>query len=222
MTVDVPPYRLSGVVYGTLLNHRSALAALGAKLGQPPYHAPPRAPVLYVKPRNTLARCGDAVEVPAGTAELEAGACLGIVIGRTACRVTEQAAVEHIAGYLIVNDVSIPHPDYYRPSVRSKARDGFCPLGPRVAARGEVPDPDALLVRTYVDGVLVQTMSTADLIRKVARLIADVTEFMTLSPGDVLAAGAAAPAPRVRAGQTVAIEAENLGTLTNPFVAAAA
>ena len=235
--VDVAPFRLSGTVYGTLLNHRSALAAIQDKLALPPYNAPPRAPVLYVKPRNTLAMCGDAVEVPAAighataqaahaavaaevaAAELEAAACLGIVIGRTACRVSEDRALDHVAGFLIVNDVSIPHANYYRPSVRYKARDGFCPLGPRVTARARVADPDALVLRTYVDGVLVQTMSTADLIRSVARLVADVTEFMTLAPGDVLAAGAAAPAPRVRAGQTVAIEAEPLGTLTNPFVA---
>jgi 5-oxopent-3-ene-1,2,5-tricarboxylate decarboxylase/2-hydroxyhepta-2,4-diene-1,7-dioate isomerase len=65
-------------------------------------------------------------------------------------------------------------------------------------------------------------MNTADLVRPVARLLADVTEFMTLAPGDVLAAGAAAPAPRVRAGQTVVIETDDLGTLSNPFVAAGA
>lgn len=219
---DVAPFRLSGTVYGTLLNHKSALAALGDKAGAPPYKAPPRAPVLYVKPRNTLAICGDTVEVPASAAELEAAACLGIVVGRTACKVSEANGLDHIAGFLMVNDVSIPHPNYYRPSVRYKARDGYCPLGPRVTARALIADPDALTIRTYVDGALVQTFSTADLIRSVARLLADVTEFMTLAPGDVLAVGAAAPAPRVRAGQTVVIEADGLGTLSNPFAAAGA
>jgi 5-oxopent-3-ene-1,2,5-tricarboxylate decarboxylase/2-hydroxyhepta-2,4-diene-1,7-dioate isomerase len=223
--MDVAPFGLSGTVYGTLLNHRTALAALEGKMTLPPYNAPPRAPVMYLKPRNTLAACGDTVEVPAaepGTAaELEAAACLGVVIGRTACHVSEAAALDHVAGFLIVNDVSIPHPDYYRPSVRYKARDGFCPLGPRVTARALVANPDALVIRTFLDGILVQIMSTADLIRPLARLLADVTEFMTLAPGDVLAAGAAAPAPRVRAGQTVVIEADALGRLTNRFVGAA-
>ncbi len=224
---DVAPFKLSGTVYGTLLNHRSALAAVAREMGRPPYNAPPRAPVLYVKPRNTLARCGDPVEVPPAAsepdaAELEVGACLGIVIGRTACNVPEAEGLDYVAGYLIVNDVSIPHPNYYRPSIRYKARDGFCPLGPRVAARAEVADPNALTIRTYIDGTLMQTMSTADSIRSVARLLSDVSEFMTLAPGDVLAAGAAAPAPRVRAGQVVSIEAGALGTLTNPFVAQAA
>ncbi|MGP0056033.1 MAG: fumarylacetoacetate hydrolase family protein [Steroidobacteraceae bacterium] len=229
ISMEVAPFRLSGTVYGALLNHRTALAALGERVTLPPYNAPPRAPVLYLKPRNTLALDGDIVEVPAAaagasagaTAELEAAACLGLVIGRTACNVSAAHALDHVAGFLIVNDVSIPHPDYYRPSVRYKARDGFCPLGPRVTARAVIGNPDALVIRTYIDGVLVQTMSTADLIRSAARLIADVTEFMTLAPGDVLAAGAAAPAPRVRAGQTVAIEADALGVLTNRFAGAA-
>ncbi len=224
--VDVAPFRLSGTVYGTLLNHRSALAALDGELALPPYNAPPRAPVLYVKPRNTLAVSGEPVEIPAaasdfGVAELQVAACLGIVIGRTACNVSEAGGLDHVAGYLIVNDVSIPHTNYYRPPVRYNARDGFCPLGPRVTPRARVADPNALTIRTYVDGALAQTMSTADLVRSVARLLADVTEFMTLAPGDVLATGAAAPAPRVRAGQTVAMEADVLGTLSNSFVAGA-
>jgi 5-oxopent-3-ene-1,2,5-tricarboxylate decarboxylase / 2-hydroxyhepta-2,4-diene-1,7-dioate isomerase len=216
---EVPPFALSGTVYGTLLNHRSALDAVAGEAGRAPYHALPRAPVLYLKPRNTLAPGGAPVEIPAAVAELEAAACLGIVIGRTACRVAEAAALDHVAGYLIVNDVSVPHSSYFRPAVRHNARDGFCPLGPRVTPRASVPDPDALIVRTYVDGALAQTAGTAELVRRVARLLADVTEFMTLSPGDVLAAGAAAPAPRVRAGQSVRIEIDGLGVLVNPFVA---
>lgn len=217
---DVPPFNLSGTVYGTLLNHRSALEALEGLLDKPPYHAPPRAPVLYVKPRNALAIDGAPVEMPVAVEELEVGACLGVVIGRTATRVSEGSALDHVAGFLIVNDVSIPHPNYYRPSVRYKAHDGFCPLGPRVIPRERVGSPDALTMRTYVDGVLKQTASTADLIRSVARLITDVTEFMTLAPGDVLATGAASPAPRVRAGQYVSIEVDALGSLANPFVKA--
>jgi len=217
---DVPPYRLSGAVYGALLNHRSALAALGDAASRPPYNAPPIAPVLYIKPRNTLARAGDIVRIPAGTPELEVGACLGVVLGRTACNVAEPLALDYVAGYLIVADVSIPHAGYHRPSVRLKARDGYCPLGPKVTARAAVANPDALSVRTYIDDLLVQTASTADLIRSAAAMLADITEFMTLAPGDVLALGAAGPAPRVRSGQTVRIEIDGLGSLTNAFAAA--
>jgi 5-oxopent-3-ene-1,2,5-tricarboxylate decarboxylase / 2-hydroxyhepta-2,4-diene-1,7-dioate isomerase len=219
---DFPPYRLSGTVYGALLNHRSALAALGAAASQPPYNAPPDAPVLYIKPRNTLAPSGSVVGIPAGTPELEVGASLGVVIGRTACKVAESRALEYVAGYLIVADVSVPHSSYYRPSIRCKARDGYCPLGPAVTARAAVANPDALCIRTYLGDALVQTANTADLIRSAGRLLADVTEFMTLAPGDVLALGAAGPAPRARSAQTVTIDIDGLGSLSMHFMDAAA
>jgi 5-oxopent-3-ene-1,2,5-tricarboxylate decarboxylase/2-hydroxyhepta-2,4-diene-1,7-dioate isomerase len=219
---EVPPYRLSGAVYGTLLNHRSALTALGEAANRPPYNAPPDAPVLYVKPRNTLALQGSVVRIPDGTRELEVGAAVGLVIGRTACKVSEAGALDYVAGYLIVADVSVPHSNYHRPSIRFKARDGYCPLGPAVTARDAVANPDALTIRTYIDDTLVQSASTADLIRPAARLLVDVTEFMTLAPGDVLALGAAGPAPRIRSGQTVTIEIDGLGSLRNPFMDAAA
>lgn len=218
IAVDTAPYRLTGVVYGALLNHRSALAALGDAVNKPPYKAPPRAPVLYLKPRNTLAGTGEVIRVPAGCTELEVAACLGVVIGRAACRIRAADALGYVGGFLIVNDVSVPHESYYRPSVREKARDGFCPMGPAVAAREAIPSPERIVSRTFIDGTLVQSANTQDLIRPVAQLLADVTEFMTLSPGDVLCLGAAAPAPRVRAGQTVTIEMPGLGGLTNRIV----
>jgi len=216
--MDVPPYRLSGVVYGALLNHHTAVQALGDAVSQPPYKGAPRAPVLYIKPRNTLIASGTPVEVPPGVTELEIGGCLGVVVGRPACRLAEAEALDHLAGYLMVNDISVPHLPYYRPSIRFKARDGFCPLGPRVVARAAVASPDALIIRVYVDGQLKQEASTSQLVRPVGRLLAEVTEFMTLSPGDVLAVGVAAPTPRVRAGQRACIEIDGLGRLENTFV----
>jgi 5-oxopent-3-ene-1,2,5-tricarboxylate decarboxylase/2-hydroxyhepta-2,4-diene-1,7-dioate isomerase len=218
MPFPVAPFALSGRVYGVLLNHRTALEAVRAAAAKPPHNGLPKGPVLFIKPRNTLALSGDSVEVPVGEAELEMAAMLGVVIGSTACRIAESQAHEHIAGYVIVNDVSVPHSDYYRPSVRYKARDGFCPLGPRVASAREVGDPDQLAIRTYVDGALVQTTGTSVLVRPAARLLADVTKFMTLAPGDILALGAAAPAPRARTGQTVAIEVDGIGRIENRLV----
>ena len=217
---DVPPFRLSGIVYGSLLNQRDALDAMGDAVDKPPYNAAPRAPILYMKPRNTLVVSGDRVTIPAAAEEVEIGACLGVVIGKTACRVSAVHALDHVAGYLIVNDVSLPHRNFYRPSVRFKAQDGFCPLGPVVTPRVAVADPGALSLRTYVDGVLVQTSTTSTLVRPIPQLLADVTEFMTLAPGDVLAAGVAAGAPRARPGQSVTIEIDGLGALSNFFVRA--
>jgi 5-oxopent-3-ene-1,2,5-tricarboxylate decarboxylase/2-hydroxyhepta-2,4-diene-1,7-dioate isomerase len=209
LELDFAPYRLSGMVYGTLLNHGPAYDALGKAIAQPPYKAAPIAPVLYIKPRNTLAFDGDPVRLPAGTVEVEIGASLGIVIGRTACRLSPDSALTHVAGYVIVNDISVPHPDYYRPSIRYKARDGFCPLG---------RDPNRIEVRISVDGANALRASTDSMRRPVEQLLADVTEFMTLSPGDILTLGAMAPAPRARAGQTVRIEIDGLGALTTPIV----
>jgi 5-oxopent-3-ene-1,2,5-tricarboxylate decarboxylase/2-hydroxyhepta-2,4-diene-1,7-dioate isomerase len=173
---------------------------------------------LYLKPRNTLAADGEPIVVPPGVAELEIGASLGLVIGRPASHLAEVNALEHVAGYLIVNDVSVPHLQYYRPSIPFKARDGFCPLGPRVVSTAAIANPDALTVRIYVDGELKQTATTSELVRPVAKLLADVTDFMTLLPGDVLAVGVASPAPRLRAGQRARIEIDGLGRLENPFV----
>jgi len=207
-----------GTVYGTLLNHADALAALGAAVHEPPYRAPPKAPVLYIKPRNTWVGDGDPIVVPADADELEIGATLGLVIGRAACRVRADEALACVAGYVIVNDVSLPHASYYRPSLRFKARDSFCPIGPFVP-RAAVADPDALAIVVAIDGRVVHRAGTAGLIRPVARLLAEVSDFITLAPGDVLSVGVAAGAPRARAGQRVAIAIDGLGRLENPLLA---
>ena len=206
-----------GTVYGTLLNHRDALAALGPAVDQPPYKAAPKAPILYIKPRNTWIAAGEAIVVPAGVPALEMGATLGLVIGRPACRVSEAEALDFVAGYVIVNDVSMPHASYYRPSLRFKARDSFCPIG-RFVARDAVGSPDALDITVAIDGQVVQRASTAGLIRSAARLLAEVSDFITLAPGDVLSVGVAAGAPQARAGQQVCITIDGLGQLDNPLV----
>lgn len=218
--VHLPP--TLGTVYGSLLNHHDALAALGEQVHAAPYKAPPQAPILYIKPRNTVVGHHVTVVVPAGVAELEMGATLGIVIGRTACKVAAADALQFVAGYTVVNDISVPHASLYRPSMRFKCRDGFCPIGPAVVARALVPTPDALAITVAVDGEVVQRSSTAGLIRPVAQLMADVTEFMTLYPGDVLMVGVAAGAPRARAGQRVTITVQHVGELENTLVSEAA
>jgi 5-oxopent-3-ene-1,2,5-tricarboxylate decarboxylase/2-hydroxyhepta-2,4-diene-1,7-dioate isomerase len=214
------PYRLSGTVYGVLLNHAPALAALGDAVNAAPYKARPLAPVLYLKPRNTLVAAGSACEVPAGIEALQIGANLGIVIGRTACRVRAQEAASFVAGYAIVNDLSVPHENFYRPSVRFKALDGSCLIGTPVP-RARATNPDALAVRVYVDGDLAQRTDTSERIRPMAQLLADITDFMTLAPGDIVLMGTSHGAPSGRAGQRVAIEIDGLGRLEHTLAAAA-
>ncbi len=208
----------TGTVYGTLLNHPSFFTQLGDAVNQPPYKGAPKAPVLFIKPRNTFLTAGEPVEVPAEYPELQAAATVGLVIGRDACALSPANALEHVAGYLIVNDVSVPHTNYYRPSIRFKARDGFCPLGTMVPI-AQVTNADNLAMHTYVDGVLMQATNTNQMLRSSRQLLADVTEFMTLSAGDILCLGSVAEAPRVRAGQVVSIDIERLGRLSNPFIA---
>lgn len=211
---DVAPYRLSGIVVGTLLNHAAALAALGTSVRENPYKAPPKGPVLYVKPRNTLSPSESAVPVPKAHAALEIGASLGLVIGRTACGVDERDAMSHIAGYTLVADLSAPHDSFYRPSLRFKVLDGSCLVGPRVTPSAEVMNPDELTIRVSIDGEHVHTASTSGMVRTAARLIADVSDFMTLRPGDILMLGIAHGAPRARAGQAFVIECEPIGRLS--------
>lgn len=209
---DVAPYRLSGLVVGALLNHAAALDALGSSVNDTPYKAAPKGPVLFIKPRNTLAGNGSAIPLPHGADQLEVGASLGIVIGRTACHVSERDALLHVAGFTLVADISVPHDSFYRPSIRFKALDGSCLVGPRVALRTELADPDAISIRVTVDGV-VHDARTSGMVRSTARLIADVSDFMTLRPGDILMLGVAHGAPRARPNQTFTVEADAIGRL---------
>ena len=212
------PWRLSGTVVGPLLNDPTALEALGDAVHAPPYKAPPRAPVLYVKPRNTLAGSGATIDVPADAPGLELGATVGLVVGRTACRVAPGDALRHIAGFVLVVDASVPHASFYRPSVRFKARDWSCVIGAAVAADGSSFAPDAARLRVSIDGKVVQDVTLAGMRRPAAKLIEDVSEFMTLHPGDVLLLGVRHGAPVARAGQRFAVESEGLGRVEGHVV----
>jgi 5-oxopent-3-ene-1,2,5-tricarboxylate decarboxylase/2-hydroxyhepta-2,4-diene-1,7-dioate isomerase len=213
---QLPP---RGTVYGALLNHHDALATLGDQVHAAPYKAPPKAPILYIKPRNTWVGHGAAVVVPTDAPELEMGATLGIVIGRPACKVSIADALNYVEGYTIVNDISVPHESYYRPSMRFKCRDTFCPVGPGVVRRDAVANPDDLQISVALDGTVLHRSSTAGLIRSVAQLLADVTDFMTLHPGDILSVGVAAGSPRARAGQRVTVSIDGIGQLENTLIA---
>ncbi len=213
MRFDFPPWRTSGIVVGPLLNDPAALAALGDAVHRPPYKAPPRAPVLYVKPRNTQVDDGGALAAPPAGGQLELGAALAMVIGATACRVDARRALDHVAGWTLVADLSLPHDSFYRPSVRFKARDRSCLIGPRVLPHTMLPDPASALLEVSIDGRLVHQARVGVMQRDAATLLADVSAFMTLHPGDLLMLGVAAGAPRVKAGQRFAIDGAPVGRL---------
>lgn len=197
---------LAGAMYGTLLNDRAALAALGAALSEPPYQAPPRAPILYLRPRNTWSGHGATVPVAPGDAGIVVGGSLGIVVGRAAANVPFDRALDYVAGYTTVVDLCVPHASLYRPVVDLRSRDGFCVVGPALVAKRHLGKPDGARIEIRVAGQLPFVANTSRCVRSVARLLADVTEFMTLRPGDVLTLGAPHGAPVAHAGDAVQVQ----------------
>ena len=179
-----------------------------------------RKPRAVYQTRQHHAQDGDAILVPADVAEVQVGACLGIVFGRTATRVSAAQALDYVAGYRVVADLSEPHASYFRPALKQQCRDGFCPIGRDLTPAASVANPDALDIEVLVDGQTAQRATTADLVRPVARLIADVTAFMSFEPGDILLAGVPAGAPRLRAGQRYEIRIAGVGSLANRLQAA--
>ncbi|MBI5278784.1 MAG: fumarylacetoacetate hydrolase family protein [Burkholderiales bacterium] len=195
-------------VYGTLMNFKGELEALASQMNEAPYKAPPKAPVLYVKTGNTFSSHGAEIRVPARVAEVEIGATLGAVIG----------ANGKVAGYRLMNDLSIPHASFFRPPVKFKCLDGFLGIGAEVA---EV-DPAQAVLEVRINGELKQSVRFADLVRPAPQLLADVTGFMTLAEGDVLMLGCDWGRPRARAGDRIEISAAGFATLANTLVAEAA
>ncbi|WP_430790784.1 fumarylacetoacetate hydrolase family protein [Virgibacillus flavescens] len=209
---------VSGSVYGTLLNFQGQLDLMKDELHNKPYNEPPKKPIMYIKPANTLNNHNQSVAIPEGEKAVQAGAALGVVFGKTATNVSEENVMDYIAGYTVVNDVSIPHESFYRPDIRNKVRDGFCPVGPWIVGQDVVEDPNNLTIRVQVNGELVQENNTKNMVRSVQQLISEVTDFMTFYKGDMLLVGVPENAPLVKNGDTVRIEISNVGFLENTFV----
>ena len=219
----------AGTVYGTLLNFRREWDLWAPKMTEAPYKAAPKAPVLYVKTANTFTPCGADIAVPG---EVEVGAALGLVIGDfepnlpPALDGQAQAAInKRVTGCVLLADLSLPHPSYYRPPIKFRNRDGFLGCGP-ASVPLTLADIAALKLEVRVNGDAVQTVDLSTLVRDAARLLADVSAFMSLQPGDVLMLGtdclADGTRPRVQAGDRVEIRAPGLATLTHTFAREAA
>ncbi|MEO8248712.1 MAG: fumarylacetoacetate hydrolase family protein [Burkholderiales bacterium] len=241
----------TGTVHGTALNFRGEREALGARMSEP-HKAPlaaapgrpkqgtapsggsevhavtnvgalPIAPVLYVKPANTWTAHGGAVVVPAGAAELWVGATISMVFGPLAPASASFSAMERVAGYVLMNDFSLPQPNLFRPPIKFNCLDGFLGIGNQLVPAAEAGDPAAFVLEVRIDGELKQTIRFAELVRPAARLVADVSEFMTLREGDVLMLGtdllAGGAHLSARAGQRIDISAAGFPTLSNTLVA---
>ena len=214
MTGPLVPGR--NAVYAAALNRPATLLALGDALSLPPYQAPPRAPVLHLKPANTWSGNGEPIRCPAGVAGLRMGGSVGLVIGRTASRLSAARALEWVSGLAVVNDVHLPYQSHFRPAIKERCRDGFCPIGapvPMVAAFA----PDRLEILVEINGKVV-CREPPDYVRGAAALLAEVSAFLTLGPGDVLLLGEPAVPPLAGPGDLVRIIVDGIGTLENPVI----
>ena len=172
----------------------------------------PDRPLLFLKPPNAVASHGSDVTLPAGKDRLDFEAELGVVVGEQAKHLGEDDAMDAVAGYTCVNDVS--NRDDQREEtnwVRGKAFDGAATTGPDVATRDEGPD-DAH-VRSFLNGDRKQDGSLDQMVFSVPELLAEITTYVTLEPGDVVATGTPAGVGRLGDGDEVRVEVEGVGTL---------
>ncbi|GAA0590240.1 fumarylacetoacetate hydrolase family protein [Virgibacillus siamensis] len=213
------PLSETGTVYGVLFNFQGELDAMEDALHEKPYNQPPKRPILYMKPKNTHNHHQGEVEMPQGEKVLQAGAALGIVFGRKATNVPAEKAMDYVSGFTIVNDLSVPHDSYFRPNIKNKVRDGSCPIAP-VIAKEAIHDEAMLPIRVFVNNEVVQENNTANLVRPMGELVADISTFMTFSKGDILLAGVPENSPLVRSGDLVRVEISTVGSLENKIVPA--
>jgi 2-keto-4-pentenoate hydratase/2-oxohepta-3-ene-1,7-dioic acid hydratase in catechol pathway len=185
---------------------------------------PPQAPMVFAKLPSSVRAPGQAIEwSPAITNAVDWEAELGVVIGRAAKDVAVDDALDFVFGYTIVNDVTARDVQSREAQwVRAKSLDTFCPLGPVVVTADELPDPQALAIRSRVNGETMQDSSTAEMIFGVAELVSALSRSFSLRPGDVIATGtplgvgAFREPPRFLAdGDVVEVEVEGIGTLQN-------
>ena len=181
----------------------------------------PKEPIMFLKSLGAFQGPNDDVKMPRGSKKTDWEVELGVVIGKPASYVSENAAFEHVAGYTIVNDVSEREYQIERGGTWDKGKgcDTFGPVGPWLVTRDEIADPQALSLWLDVDGKRMQNGSTRTMIFGVAKLVSYVSHFMTLHPGDIISTGTPPgvgmgikPEPVfLKPGQTMRLGIEGLG-----------
>lgn len=205
------------------LNYRQHAAETNVK--------PPERPVLFLKPTTSVQNPGDPIELPRklASSEVDYECELAVVIGKRCKNVSSRDALDYVLGYTCANDVSAR--DWQirlgggHQWATGKSFDTFCPLGPVLVTKDDIPDPNTLRIRTILNGKIMQDWTTSDMIFGVPALIEFLSSSKTLLPGTVILTGtpqgvgfARKPPVYLRAGDTVSIEIEKIGTLTNPVV----
>lgn len=202
------------------LNYRGHAAETGAEI--------PAQPVLFSKFNNSLAGSGESVPLPLDVYRYDYEAELAVVMGRRARHVPAERALDYVLGYCCANDLSCRDLQFLSGQwLVGKTLDRFLPLGPYLVTADQVPDPQSLGVRSYVNGELRQDSDTSDMIFSVAELISYISRYLTLQPGDVISTGTpqgvilGMKQNRVwlQPGDEVVVEVEGLGRLVSPLVA---
>ena len=210
MASALPLAQRPGKIIAVHLNYRSRAAQRGRVPEQPSY---------FLKPSTSVASSGAVLERPAGCELLGFEGEIALVIGRAARRVTPEDGWSHVSGVTAANDLGVYDLRYADKgsNVRSKGGDGFTPLGPVVLPAADL-DPAALRLRTWHNGELVQDDTTAGLLFDLGRLVADLSQLITLEPGDVILTGTPAGASVAVPGDVVEVEVEGAGMTTGRLV----
>lgn len=186
----------------------------------------PKQPVVFSKPPTTVIGPGDAIEHNGKmTQQLDWEVELAVIIGTTARRVRKEDALNHVFGYSVMIDVSARDNRRAGQWIYSKGQDSYAPFGPVIVTADEIPDPQVLDLWLTVNGVEKQRSNTAKMLFKVNELIADISQGITLEPGDIIASGTPEgvgagrdPQEFMWPGDTVVAHVEGIGTLRHPVV----
>ncbi|MFN2183735.1 MAG: fumarylacetoacetate hydrolase family protein [Anaerolineae bacterium] len=184
---------------------------------------PPEEPLFFAKAPSSIVGPGAGIVYPAVVTRLDPEIELGVIIGRRAKDVPEDEAMDYVAGYTIVNDVTARAMQFRdieerKPWFRAKSFDTFTPLGPHLVLKDEIPDPHDLRITLRVNGQVRQDALTAHCIFTVPQIIHYISTFMTLEPGDLIATGTPGGIAPLDRGDLVECTITGLGTLANPVV----
>jgi 2-keto-4-pentenoate hydratase/2-oxohepta-3-ene-1,7-dioic acid hydratase in catechol pathway len=213
-----PPIPRPGKITCVGLNYADHASESGGK--------PPEKPIFFLKSGNTICGPGDPIRLPPNSAQVDYEAELAVVMGKSGRSIPEEKAYDYVAGYVILNDVSARDMQFGdKQWYRGKSCDTFAPIGPWVVTRDEIFDPHKLRISLALNGRTMQDSNTSNLIFSVPYLVSYLSQSTTWEVGDLLSTGTPPgvgvfrkPPVFLKAGDTVSVSVEGIGTLTNPVV----
>jgi len=190
----------------------------------------PDIPIMFIKSTNSLCGPGEAIVLPAvGADQVDYEAELGVVIGKMGKNIPVEKAMDYVLGYTCANDVSARDWQIHKQKTqwaRGKSFDTFCPIGPWLITRDEVPDPHNLWIKSEINGKVYQDSNTSDMIFKIPTIISNLSQSLTLYPGTLILTGTPngvgftrIPSVFLKPGDLVTITIDRVGRLSNPVIA---